>query len=97
MKKFRHTPGPWHTDPEFDNRVVLGADGAMVADCNIFGLAVIEKRTTAICHANARLIAAAPEMHEVLQEMVRAFGAHVIHASMYRAKELLAKVEGGNL
>ena len=46
-----------------DDCAVLGADGVDVADCgNGYGFAPEE------CEANARLIAAAPEMLESLRE-----------------------------
>lgn len=62
------TPGPWETDEELGHESVLGADGAMVADCAIFGLWVI--RSQRVNQANARLIAAAPEMLAALRQMV---------------------------
>lgn len=40
----KHTPGPWSTDPEAENQTVLGPDGFIVADCAIFGLAVMDTR-----------------------------------------------------
>ncbi len=46
------TPGPYTTDPDFLHEVVLGADGVMVADCNIL------PRDENINRANARLFAA---------------------------------------
>ena len=56
-----HTPGPWTTDPECGNETVLGSDGIMVADCSITVLHVTY-RTYAIDRANARLVAAAPDL-----------------------------------
>ena len=52
-----HTPGPWRTDPEFDNFTVLARNGVMVADCGIMGFRA--GRSLATNQANARLIAAA--------------------------------------
>lgn len=65
MSKPAFTPGPWQTDAECGDESVLGPDGAMVADCAIFGMRV--NRTEHINRANARLIAAAPDMYEALQ------------------------------
>jgi hypothetical protein len=63
MAKGKHTAGPWVTDPEVEHEAVLGADGKMVADCAIFGPGLSQKRNI----ANARLIAAAPELLEALR------------------------------
>ena len=57
------TPGPYTTDPDFLHEVVLGADGVMVADCNIL------PRDENINRANARLFAAAPDMLEALENI----------------------------
>ena len=54
-----HTPGPWATDPEVGHEMVLGSDGKMVADCSIFAR---RKNEVATNRANARLIAAAPDL-----------------------------------
>jgi len=56
-----HTPGPWHgrNNPDFRSREVFDPNGWRVADC----------RTTKNYEeeeANARLIAAAPELLEAL-------------------------------
>jgi hypothetical protein len=60
----KHTPGPWHFNADLsahDTRLVYGLDGALVADCGR-----IYKRTLEEATANARLIAAAPDMLELL-------------------------------
>lgn len=67
MTNAQHTPGPWVTDKDVGHEAVLGADGALVADCAIFGLHV--NRSQEINKANARLIAAAPELLEALERM----------------------------
>lgn len=60
----KHTPGPWH---------VGGRDKCTVYDrfnqrlANSFEGVMATQRSDSECHANARLIAAAPEMLEVLQ------------------------------
>lgn len=58
----KHTPGPWARRPGYDDYKVVNADGWRIADCHdapprINGL------------ANARLIAAAPELLEALERM----------------------------
>lgn len=65
----QHTVAPWRTDPDVGNESVLGADGIMVADCSIF-TARNHRRNPAINQANARLIAAAPDLLEALIDAV---------------------------
>lgn len=63
----KHTPGPWHigdTNTNFSPKV-YGADGYMTADCSR-----IQKRTDAEEQANARLIAAAPDLLAALKSVV---------------------------
>ena len=58
-----HTPGPWHVAPEGpgdDLRVAVGA-GEAIAHINVIGREDI---------ANARLIAAAPDLLAVLEKHV---------------------------
>ena len=61
----KHTPGPWQISKKSIDAVVTDA-GNYVADC---GLSIVipddEQR------ANARLIAAAPDMLEALEEIAR--------------------------
>jgi len=55
-----HTPGPWH---RADSTQVIGACGSHVADC---AHAKDDGPTAGIACANARLIAAAPDMLRLL-------------------------------
>ncbi len=64
----KHTPGPWETDPEFNNECILGNDKILVADCTILHI----KRSNEMIRANARLIASAPDLLETCKE-ARAF------------------------
>lgn len=64
-----HTPGPWHVNPEGSKRDVIagGVDprrARLVADCRTHATA-----NTAEEQANARLIAAAPDMLQALREV----------------------------
>jgi hypothetical protein len=61
----QRTPGPWRTDEETEHQSVLGPDGYMVADCAIFAMEK-DAPTSDRCTANARIIAAVPEMLEAL-------------------------------
>ena len=65
-----HTPGPWIIDahPVTQKRLVVGA-GDWVAVCS--------ERGEEEAQANARLIAAAPELLEALEAIQRAFNDHL--------------------
>ena len=62
------TKGPWKTDPECGNESVIDAGGFLIADCAIFG----PKADPARNRANARLIAAAPDLLAALYELLAA-------------------------
>lgn len=82
----KHTPGPWRVDPR---SYAEGARGHVV--CNVelafTTLAVRGEPDHLACpskvaldeigHANARLVAAAPELLEALRETLRALEAHL--------------------
>lgn len=65
-----HTPGPWEADIEdvgtLLHRAVIGPRGELVADCDAYRLSGEETA------ANARLIAAAPDLLDALHELLRA-------------------------
>ena len=69
----KHTPGPWHVDPNFPI-IVWSEDTMRICDIRGWGhltgigaLALPEEEASAIQDANARLIAAAPELLEALK------------------------------
>ncbi len=67
-----HTPGPWRVDPFYVADVQNG-DGALeIASTHPRVLTGGEAPDLEECHANARLIAAAPELLEALLEAHRA-------------------------
>lgn len=79
----KHTPGPWKLEteltPDGSDMLVVSQDYELVADCRS-GLST--PRTTAMCEeaeANARLIAASPELLEACRYAgvaLRAFQAN---------------------
>ncbi len=95
----KHTPGPWKTTHSEVN-------GYRVSDSTGWGVAVVLKDTND--EANARLIAAAPDMLEALRELLGDFGCIVTAANhndlativcvakacQGEINELLRKVEG---
>tara|TARA_R100000231_G_C5300525_1_gene157402 strand:- start:591 stop:866 length:276 start_codon:yes stop_codon:yes gene_type:complete len=78
------TPGPWH--------VRLGEDYYHVH--GEVQVALVENWTDEDPRGNARLIASAPEMHELLVRVSKGNGYDSLSLAM-DARELLAKVEGG--
>jgi hypothetical protein len=57
-----HTPGPWHTIGNLEDRpLVEAADGGLIAD-------LVEREDDAETRANAILISAAPELFAALRE-----------------------------
>lgn len=84
----KHTPGPWHhTTMLHGVQGIYGPDRYMVADAGN------TRRSVAEQVANARLIAAAPELLEALQECITEDGA-VAFASedFYKAKQRLMAI-----
>jgi hypothetical protein len=70
----KHTPGPWAAELGRDGSFLIEADRQGVTG----GLLVLASRNehpllAEQMHANARLIAAAPDLLEALQEMYQAF------------------------
>ena len=91
-KRATHTPGPWHAYQSRKNvhRDIASHDGSKIA--------------REVHHANARLIAAAPAMYEVLQEILAPcptkgylgkYDRRRTYNARKKAREVLAKVEGG--
>jgi hypothetical protein len=87
--KARHTPEPWLLDPDSPGHVTA-QNGDAIADCFLV-YSGLDRRT---CLANARLIAHAPELYELL---VRGLGSGVFEgAPTFRGEviKLLKNVEG---
>lgn len=96
MREAKHTPGPWETYHECGDESVLGPDGFMVADCAIFSLRP-GAPTVERCRANARLIAAAPDMLAALRALVPAdFDQHPddFTEEWHAARAAIAKATG---
>ena len=64
MSKPKHTPGPWRVTLP-DECIVTNDDGHEVADCSAWYEGFPET-----CAANARLIAAAPDMLAALKKII---------------------------
>lgn len=86
MSETKFTPGPWHIRQDWDGMGILVDCGdptnlatvgnvASVTDYAPFmSLSTQQEEKRAIAEANARLIAAAPDMHEALKAIVDCYG-----------------------
>ncbi len=71
--KVKHTPGPWKIEPElFKYYFQITSDtGKKVASCHAGSNKHTDDQSDELC-ANARLIAAAPDLLEALQLLIAA-------------------------
>ena len=91
-----HTPGPWHYSPDVslhNTALVYGADKYLVADAGR-----IHRRQPEEQIANAKLIAAAPDLLDALRDMTE-FYAQVTASPdedsvLAAARAAIAKAEG---
>lgn len=98
-KTTKHSPGPWSIPiPSMGFSEINDADGNLV-----FGLAAgsgKEKQHDDVCEANARLIAAAPELLKALvdcEDTLALFGnldAEEVRESISNAKLIIYKARG---
>ena len=93
MSAPKFTPGPWATHPDRPTQVMDCADESFIADCE--GL---EPGGCPSDEANARLVAAAPELYQSLLEMVEDSDdvddgdlPKISAATLTRARQALAK------
>ena len=97
MDEAKHTPGPWLTHKEGFSSIYIESriGGGMlqeVASCGPTGEGSDQQE------ANARLIAAAPELLEALAEIVSAAdgeGWNQLDPSLSKARAAIAKATGG--
>ena len=90
----KHTPGPWVAD---GGQVWLDTESEnpddMICNCHYPGGVT---KGMEIAHTNARLIAKAPEMYELLKEYWKQpLGASAVIKRDDAAKALLKEIEGG--
>lgn len=102
----KHTPGEWKYEPRgaqvhADNP--YGKDRMLVADIRGWGhltgtgcgaCKMSREDAEAIQDANGRLLAAAPRMLEMLQEVVVQYGGHELDELRAKIRALLKEVEG---
>ncbi len=90
----KHTPGPW-------NATKFNPVTGDIDDCYLYvepGIAVIERKVKGRDHhdtANARLIAAAPDLLEALSEIINDGGKFVMTHELHRkARAAIARARG---
>lgn len=66
----KHTPGPWSKD-EYNDYAINGADGMKVAECAYMYTVKDGKSDFSEMKGNAHLIAAAPDLLESLEIVLR--------------------------
>ena len=95
--KTQHTPGPWHSQrPHGSDIPVWGVDEKSRGCVALVNMSA-ERATEAA--ANARLIAAAPEMYEALKALVESLDweakrSGTTYAGHEDARAAIAKAEG---
>ena len=92
MKITQATPGPWQSHSDEDHLTIIGdIDGPMDdGQYTYVTVATVEPGDEA--HANARLIALAPELLEALIELRIASSTAALWAARNRADRLISKI-----
>lgn len=96
MTNITHTPGPWRITTDFIG--VYDSEARRIANLDSDGAPDFDVDETL---ANARLIAAAPELLVALEEMVAAFGWQApnanptVETAVATAWKAIAKAKGG--
>jgi hypothetical protein len=97
----KHTPGPWYCLPEYSNGGEVHSAAGIICDASIGRneREEYQKAHRAESEANARLIAAAPELLAALKEILvaaeecGAIGSH--GPALKTARAAIAKAQGG--
>ncbi len=93
MSEFKGTPGPWSQD-EYGNVVHGAKDGfGRMEKVRVSGVA-LPNRVTQEYAANTRLVAAAPELLEALQDALHAHDKHGEYVEWDFAREAIQKALG---
>jgi len=102
MSKLQHTPGPWHVD-ELDDDLIYDRQGKHIATAGNAVQLDDRYETPEEVTANARLIAAAPQMfdalelcEDVLAELARLDDGTPSVSALNMTRHVLAKAKGGD-
>jgi len=92
MNQIKHTPGPWILGQSYTNDYAIREPEG---ECVAVTCSLLDGED----EANARLIAASPELLEVLKEAIQEeedyeFGLRVFTKWLDKAKALIEKIEG---
>lgn len=91
MSESKHTPGPWL---QSSTVLVCDQEARVIANCtpmvDVPAIAIPLKDVD----ANARLIAAAPELLAALEGFIAEFGDKAVNANVQKARAALAKARG---
>lgn len=92
----KFTPGPWHVKPNSIGGPAVGPEEAVVADIRTYGGPHVGGQQHPQTAANARLIAAAPELLEALHEMVDLVGMAIPFdgPQQRKARKAIARATG---
>ncbi len=100
MNEAKHTPGPWRPHHTGATRVIAnvpGHEGETHTICNTWSSPLSPPRTEAA--ANARLIAAAPDLLAVVEALMQAerdgYTGSLPHALILMYRDAHAKAKGG--
>lgn len=95
----KHTPGPWHYGDEHVNRREFNCFSIGNGACSVAQVAVYPAISRDEAKANARLIAAAPDLLEACQTMLRlAEGLDLGESNSDEVEQLrdaITKAQGG--
>lgn len=99
-KTMKHTPGPWNVDSfaDGDLNLIYGSDGEFVTYCNANPNRGSDHGERA--QANARLIAAAPRMHSLVERVanlnaaIGEIGPGMLAQLVAEANAILEEVNG---
>lgn len=101
MRNNNHTPGPWHINTIEANPHTVHSDRGLVATCMLpppFGPETWSGHTVYETEANARLIAAAPELLAALEGLLSVVNVRIDDPRIElfdAARAALAKAKGG--
>lgn len=104
----QHTPGPWHIVSAADpiEKTIMFSFGGFVGDGDNAPIATTctssysDELRPAVALANARLIAAAPDLLDALDELLSSIGLNAVgwpetEDAMRNARAAIAKAKGG--
>jgi hypothetical protein len=94
-----HTPGPWKSRKDYDRHwISVGRGKKQTEIASVLDVEIKGDVDTKATEANARLIAAAPELLAVLEQIKAAWDAndsHGVREEIERSFAVIAQAKGG--